>query len=827
MAAASWMIRPWPLGHLLQFSSCTWPPALAAVRTAVQGHRWWGWGCVLVPWNDSSAGKNLTLSECDVTHSTPWAMTAAGNGGSRWPATAAVDCLAANSTISSSLFLQHQASHHNSIRTFSSSDNYWQSRQDTAAAGASGSAKGSKQQHPARQASNSSSSSSSRWQQVEAAQPGRHAFGQPHDQHHHHCQVTHTGTKAVGYKAPDPAQLTVFIKQTKSPQQLQELVRDHQANMNFIHLSAAFSHLAKMQVAAADRPAVRQLLGQLEHLLLPQLDQCGLRALSNTAWSCSTLQHTDTALFSSCMARFMQQVDHVDQPQAISIVLWAAANSSYVLNEQQVHQLVAVLTRPGVLQEAKPQAVSNTLWAVATMGQRLEPPKLQQLLSAVLGQLQQIKPQEVSNILWAVAIIGGQFEQLQLQQLLSALLHRLEQAMPQAVSNTLLAVAKMGQQLEQQQLQRLLSAFLQQRHHIQPQAVSNTLWAVTTIGGQVKQQQLQQMLKILTDHLLRTNSEDVSSTLWACAKIRYLPVELLSAMNHKQQWARLLPCAVPQELANTAWALGQLGQVDEQLHGALLRRAVQLVLQADGVNAFSSQGLCNLCWSVAVLDLQQLIPQLQVLVQACSHQPLWNSMAIEGLRQLYQVHLWLVDCQLAGCQQGLLGTLTAEQLQQCEAACKKQLRSTTAAAQSPFQRDVFKTLQQMPSSFWQQAPQLEQLCQPDGALSIDITATTAAGVQLAVEADGPSHFRWPDSDRGLMGPTLFRNRALSARGYTVVCLPYYEWDKLGTEAAAAAAALVDRYVWEAQQQYGSTAAVSSVARQMWMTCALATPGGYA
>jgi hypothetical protein len=67
-------------------------------------------------------------------------------------------------------------------------------------------------------------------------------------------------------------------------------------------------------------------------------------------------------------------------------------------------------------------------------------------------------------------------------------------------------------------------------------------------------------------------------------------------------------------------------------------------------------------------------------------------------------------------------------------------------------------------------------------LSIDITATTAAGVQLAVEADGPSHFRWPDSsDRGLMGSTLFRNRALSARGYTVVSVPYYEWDKLRSQ----------------------------------------------
>jgi len=76
-----------------------------------------------------------------------------------------------------------------------------------------------------------------------------------------------------------------------------------------------------------------------------------------------------------------------------------------------------------------------------------------------------------------------------------------------------------------------------------------------------------------------------------------------------------------------------------------------------------------------------------------------------------------------------------------------------------------------------QAPQLEQLCAPDAMFSIDITATTADGVRLAVEADGSFHFRQPP-DSSLMGPTLFRNRALAARGYTVVSVPFYEWDRL-------------------------------------------------
>jgi len=84
---------------------------------------------------------------------------------------------------------------------------------------------------------------------------------------------------------------------------------------------------------------------------------------------------------------------------------------------------------------------------------------------------------------------------------------------------------------------------------------------------------------------------------------------------------------------------------------------------------------------------------------------------------------------------------------------------------------------------WQQDPQLERLCQPDGVMKIDVAATTGSGMLLAVEADGPSHFRWPDSDRGVLGSTLYRNRALAARGYTVISVPYYEWNSLGSKAA--------------------------------------------
>lgn len=45
-----------------------------------------------------------------------------------------------------------------------------------------------------------------------------------------------------------------------------------------------------------------------------------------------------------------------------------------------------------------------------------------------------------------------------------------------------------------------------------------------------------------------------------------------------------------------------------------------------------------------------------------------------------------------------------------------------------------------------------------------------AGQPLVLEVDGPHHYRRPDN--AMTGTTRYRNRALAARGYTVVTIPW-------------------------------------------------------
>jgi hypothetical protein len=60
-------------------------------------------------------------------------------------------------------------------------------------------------------------------------------------------------------------------------------------------------------------------------------------------------------------------------------------------------------------------------------------------------------------------------------------------------------------------------------------------------------------------------------------------------------------------------------------------------------------------------------------------------------------------------------------------------------------------------------------------MSVNAKSSTGAAAGWAVEFDGPSHFL---TCRLPVGGTLMKRRHLELLGYTVVSLPFWEWDQL-------------------------------------------------
>jgi hypothetical protein len=224
----------------------------------------------------------------------------------------------------------------------------------------------------------------------------------------------------------------------KAPEQLLALLQQHSADLDHIHLSAAFTHarkrLCRTGVLPEQQPAaVQQLLRHLHQLAERLQQQCGARELANIILACGHMHmaHTMQLLLPVIVQdSVLQQAN----PQDVSNTLWAVATLGMPVAEDQVLQLVQRMKQ--VLPQASPQAISNTLWAVATLGVQLSGDDAQQLVQHFIQVLAEANPQDVSNTLGACASMGVQLTGCLVQQLVQHLVKVLPQANPQHIANS-------------------------------------------------------------------------------------------------------------------------------------------------------------------------------------------------------------------------------------------------------------------------------------------------------------------------------------------------------------------------------------------------------
>ena len=134
--------------------------------------------------------------------------------------------------------------------------------------------------------------------------------------------------------------------------------------------------------------------------------------------------------------------------------------------------------------------------------------------------------------------------------------------------------------------------------------------------------------------------------------------------------------------------------------------------------------------------------------------------------QLSTVHLsQLLQAHLASQFLGLgLITLPSSMLQVALKAYREEARKVTV---SNGQREVGESLHRLG------IPHELEYITADGLFSIDLAILDQ---HVALEFDGPSHFTHNTLEP--LGHTRLRDRLLSAMGWHVVSVPFFEWDKL-------------------------------------------------
>ncbi|EOD32571.1 hypothetical protein EMIHUDRAFT_456051 [Emiliania huxleyi CCMP1516] len=173
--------------------------------------------------------------------------------------------------------------------------------------------------------------------------------------------------------------------------------------------------------------------------------------------------------------------------------------------------------------------------------------------------------------------------------------------------------------------------------------------------------------------------------------------------------------------------------------------------------------------------LEQLVQRTLHLVSSCEahcSRVISDSLARDPSRwgvvdrsQLHQWQLWLSLERGADGQQHLLSE--SQRKLCCDAM------QNTQVTISEFQRSIAAALAAVQHGFE------EEHLEPSTGYSLDLALPSS---RVAVEVDGPSHFLLPDG-RGVRkpnGPTLLKRRLLTAAGWRVISVPFYEWNGFAT-----------------------------------------------
>jgi hypothetical protein len=146
------------------------------------------------------------------------------------------------------------------------------------------------------------------------------------------------------------------------------------------------------------------------------------------------------------------------------------------------------------------------------------------------------------------------------------------------------------------------------------------------------------------------------------------------------------------------------------------------------------------------------------LIEDLVHHSRRSQLSTMHLAQLLQAHL---ASQFLG-----LGLVTLPPAM-LEVAVKARREEASKVTVSKSQREVGDSLRRLG------IPHELEYVTADGLFSIDLAMVDR---RIAIEFDGPLHFTTNTLEP--LGHTRLRNRLLSAMGWHVVCIPFFDWDRL-------------------------------------------------
>ena len=434
------------------------------------------------------------------------------------------------------------------------------------------------------------------------------------------------------------------------------------------------------------------------------LNQFSTQALANTAWAYATAQHPAPALFDAIAAEAAPRMHQFD-PQALTNTAWAYATAQHA--SPDLLNAIAAEAAPRV-REFKPQALTNMAWAYTT-AQLPVPELLDAIAEEAATRVRDFDPQHLAITAWAFA--------------------KAEHAAPKL-------------------LDAIAAEAAPRVREFNPQHLANTAWADAK-AQHAAPKLLDAIAAEATPRVRKFEPQNLANMAWAYATAEHAAPKLLDAIAAEA--APRVREFDPQALASTAWAFATAQHAAPKLLDAIAAEAVPRG------HEFNQLQLANMAWAYAAADhgSSDALFGTDAFVARC--EAIESTFPAEGLCQLHQWQLWLVE---RGEAWPRLPPLLAER---CHAAFV-----AAEGRPSRLQRQVGAALKALGHE-----PR-EEVRTPQG-YSLDVVVCIE-GREVAIEVDGPSHF--VGRTHVPTGATALKWRQLRAAGWALVAVPYWQWNAL-------------------------------------------------
>ncbi|MEW5297586.1 MAG: hypothetical protein WDW36_000788 [Sanguina aurantia] len=379
--------------------------------------------------------------------------------------------------------------------------------------------------------------------------------------------------------SPSPSQLlNSTIERSSSPTGLSNILQQHHASLDPVHLCMMMTKLLRLAPRKRDHPPSHTPIPSSAHTQPCQHNPATAEPSPSTPTQTEAI-HTLAVDIASAAVESLHRLT----PRHCSTLLSGLSQCS----PSQLHPpawLVESLTTRAVQRAASASVhdLVQLLHAVTSLRARPTLPQLTVILIQLLqhAQLQRqeqvprVGPQDVSMTLWSLATLQQHPGPIWMDAFLLCAAPQLPDFRPQALANSMWAVATLSHQPPEPWMEAALAAAQHQLPSYPPQELSSLLWALATLRFVPQPDFLEAAWHRLDVCCASLNAQDASNALWACSQFGHRPAPSVLAALAAHATAQVHSYS-PQALCNVLEAFRRLrvSPPGQMLHAALTAAA--------------------------------------------------------------------------------------------------------------------------------------------------------------------------------------------------------------------------------------------------------------